>query len=102
KLEGHFGNDLELGEKAEPAKFGALAAQKLKFRGVVMQATWEGECWMFFNNGIAYWLILAAPRRDVVDYFAGKLPEDHVFVVSDRRGWREQPWATETFVSADK
>src|SRR5207302_1799726 len=36
-----------------------------------------------------------------LQHFAAELPEKHVFVVSDRRGWREQPAPTETFGMAD-
>jgi hypothetical protein len=101
KLEGHFGEDMELAAKAEPFKFGpqALPAQKLHFRGVVNDAKWDGECHMFFNNGIAYWLFMASPDSKVVAHFADELPEKLVFVVSDRRGWREQPPPVENFSS---
>jgi hypothetical protein len=101
KLEGHFGNEIELGAKVEPAKFGTLPAQKLLFRGVVKEAKWVGECYMFFNNGLAYWLFLASPEADVLEFFEGELPEKHIFVISERRGWREQPAPTEAFATSD-
>ena len=101
KLEAHFGTDMELDAKAQAATFGALPAQKLRFRGVVKEAKWLGDCYVFFNNGIAYWLFIASPDEKVIDRFAGELPEKHVFVQSDRRGWREQPPPVQSFVSSE-
>jgi hypothetical protein len=101
KLEAYFGTDMELDAKAQAVTFGALPAQKLRFRGVVKEAKWLGDCYVFFNNGIAYWLFIASPDEKVIDHFAGELPDKHVFVESERRGWREQPPPTETFASAE-
>jgi hypothetical protein len=101
KLEAHFGADMELDAKVQAVTFGALPAQKLRFRGVVKEAKWLGDCYVFFSNGIAYWLFIASPDEKVIDQFAAELPEKHVFVVSDRRGWREQPPPTESFASTD-
>jgi hypothetical protein len=99
KLEFHFGEALELDAKAEPVKFGALPAQKLQFRGEYKSVKWLGECYMFFNNGIAYWLFTASPDENLVVSYAEKLPLENIFIESERRGWREQPWPTETFPS---
>ena len=99
RLEKYFGTDLELGEKAEPVQFGTLSAQKLAFRGVIREAKWLGECYMFFKDGFAYWLFIGSPDETVVERFAQELPEKHVFVISDRRGWREQPPVMDTFTS---
>jgi hypothetical protein len=99
KLEAHFGENMELAAKAEPAKIGELPAQKLQFKGQVKAANWIGDCYMFFKDGIAYWLFMASPNANVVDQFAAELPEKNFFVVTDRRGWREQPPPTEIFGS---
>jgi len=99
KLEFHFGDALEMDTKPEPVKFGALPAQKLVFRGEYKSIKWLGECYMFFNNGIAYWLFTASPDDNLIVNYAEKLPQDHIFIEGDRRGWREQPWPTETFTS---
>lgn len=101
RLEAHFVDGLELAAKAEPMKFGNLQAQKLQFRGEVKSVRWLGEVYLFFNNGIAYWVIAASPDGSVLEYFADALPEYHVFVANDRKGWREQPLPTETFASID-
>ncbi len=101
KLEAYFGTDMELDANAQAVTFGALPAQKLRFRGVVKEANWLGDCFVFFNNGIAYWLFIASPDKDVIDRFAGELPDKHFFVLSDRRGWREQPPPVQSFASAE-
>jgi hypothetical protein len=99
KLEQYFGDKLELDKMAEPAKFASLNAQKLQFVGTVRDALWRGECYMFFNNGIGYWLFAASPDREILNRLAAELAEKHFSVVSDRRGWREQPTPTTTYKS---
>ena len=100
KLEGHFGDALELAAKAESAKFGDLAVQKLAFKGQYKAASWVGECVMIFKDGIAYWLIIASPDPQTIEHFAAELPEKNIFVLTERRGWREQAPPTETFASS--
>jgi hypothetical protein len=97
KLEGHFGEALELAAKAEPAKFAGLPAQKLQFKGQAKSANWLGECWMFFKDGMAYWVFVASPEWQKVEDFEEELPAKRFFTAVDRPGWREQPWPTETF-----
>lgn len=98
-LENHFGDALELGKNAEPSKFGELPALRLDFRGKLKEVFWPGECTMYFNNGIAYWLFAASPEPSVIEHFADELPKKNIFVASDRKGWREQPLPTEMFAS---
>ncbi len=100
KLEGHF-EALELGAKAEPVKANNLFMQKLPFKGQVKAGNWLGECYMFFNNGIAYWLFVSSPDWERVEEFAGFLTQKNLGVLSERRGWHEQPPPTETFTSAN-
>ena len=101
KLESYYGDALELGKKAEPAKIGDRAAQKIQFKGQVKAANWLGECYMFFNNGIGYWLFIASPDWSTVERFAEELPEKNFFIMSERKGWREQPAPVETFASSN-
>jgi DNA-directed RNA polymerase subunit RPC12/RpoP len=99
KLEGHFGGDMELSAKPEPDKFNELPAQKLQFKGKAGAAIWLGECWMFFKDGVAYWVFIASPDWQKVTDFEEEMPAKRVFVAVERRGWREQPWPTKTFQS---
>jgi hypothetical protein len=101
KLENVFGDALEIGKKAEPAKIGERASQKIEFKGQIKASNWRGECYMFFQNGIAYWLFIASPDKETIDYFAEKLPESNFFVESERRAWREQQPPSKTFASTD-
>lgn len=101
RLESYFSDTLELEKKAEPAKIKDLAAQKIQFKGQIKSANWLGECYMFFNNGIAYWLFLASPDWRTVEHFADELPKKYFFVESERRGWREQPPPMETATAAN-
>jgi hypothetical protein len=99
KLENQFGDALELGAKAEPAKFDGLPAQKIQFKGQIKTSNWLGECYMFFKDGIAYYCYLGSPDWETVQKYAASLPERHFNVMVERRGWREQPPPMETFTS---
>jgi len=101
KLETFYGDALEMGKKAEPAKIKDLPAQKIQFKGQIKAANWLGECYMFFNNGIAYWLYIASPDWNTVEFFADELPKKNFFIESERRGWREQPPPMETYASGN-
>lgn len=101
RLEGHFGDALELQAKAEPDKFGDLPAQKLQFKGQMNSANWLGDCWMFFKDGIAYWVFIASPEWQKVADFEDEMPNKRIYPTVERRGWREQPWPTESFKSED-
>ncbi len=101
KLEGHFGEALELAAKAEPADFAGLKGQKLQFKGQARSANWLGECWMFFKDGVAYWVFIASPEWDKVANFEEEMATKRVFAIAERRGWREQPWPLETFQSGE-
>lgn len=99
KLEGYYGESVELDTKALSANIGDVPAQKLRFKGQILASNWLGECYMFFQNGIGYWLYVASPQWETVEHFAAELPEKNFKVVSERRGWREQPPPVETFAS---
>lgn len=102
KLEAFFSDTLEIEKKAEPAKIKDLAAQKIQFKGQIKSANWLGECYMFFNNGVGYWLFLSSPDWRTIEHFAEEMPKKYFFVESERRGWREQPQPVETFTAVNK
>lgn len=99
KLESYFVDSIELSKKPEASKIAGLDAVKIQFKGQYKATNWVGECYMFFKDGIAYWLYLASPEWENVVAFAEILPKDNFFVSIERRGWREQPPPTETFIS---
>jgi hypothetical protein len=94
-----FAGDVELARAAEPIKFAALPAQKLPFAGAYRESRWLGDCYMFFNNGIGYWLFAASPDREVLDRIGSDLAGKQFVVLSERRGWREQPMPTTTYAT---
>lgn len=100
RLEGYFGDALELGAKADAGKFAEQASLRLQFRGVTKSTQWDGECHVFFKNGVAYWMFIASNDKAVAERFAEELSTSHVRVESARYGWREQPAPTETFASS--
>ena len=102
KLNGHFKDGLELGEKAIPVRANGLAMQKLQFKGQLNASSWLGECYIFFHHGVAYWMFISSPDWDQVEEWATAFTEKNFKVESDRRGWREQPAPTETFKSINE
>jgi hypothetical protein len=103
RLEQHFGDALDLAAKTEPIDFIGPPAQKLTFKGRTGAVTWWGECIMFAHHGFAYWIFLAGPTLEDLEPVMNTLKnEDTGFsLVTDRKGWREQPPPMVTFTSSD-
>jgi hypothetical protein len=102
RLAQHFGDNLELAAKTEPTDFAGEQAQALTFKGAVGAVNWWGKCILFTQDGIGYWFIAAGPTLDELRPHLAKLKADNSFtVVTDRRGWREQPPRMETFAAAN-
>lgn len=103
KLEGQFGESLELAAKTEPAEVAGVAAQRLTFKGQLGAVVSWGECTMFSYHGFAYWLFLGGPSLEDISTYAAELkkPETGIALETDRKGWREQPPRTVTFAAAD-
>jgi hypothetical protein len=103
KLEQHFGEAVEAAVKPEEAKFAGQAAQKLRFKGIVKSALWQGDCYMFFKSGFAYWFFIASPDLQVARDWSDMLQKEDTFSVQvvERRGWRALPAPTEKFADAN-
>lgn len=99
RLENHFGETLELGEKADDQEFAGQRAQRLEFKGEVRQVVWRGECFMFPYHGIGYWVFIAAPGLEEAQQELIEIQKDNrgVILADSRSGWRPQPPKTETF-----
>jgi hypothetical protein len=94
RLEGYFGENLELGERPEPGELAGRPAQVLPFRGSAGGVQWEGECHMTARHGLGYWLFVGAPSREAAQQVLAGLQGDRGrgLVLSDERpGWSEQP-----------
>jgi hypothetical protein len=102
RLENHFGESLELAEKADVKELIGLRAQRLEFRGMVKQVSWRGECYTLFQHGIGYWFYIAAPTLEAAQQELADLQADKrgFVLIDERRGWREQPPARETFTGS--
>lgn len=103
KLEGHFGESLELAAKAEPGDLGPAKGQKLTFKGQLGAVVSWGECTMFVHHGFAYWIFLAGPSVEHIQPYAAELKKEEsgLSLVTERTGWREQPAQLVTFFSSD-
>lgn len=93
RLENHFGETLELGEKADDQDFVGERAQRLEFKGELKQVVWRGECFMFPHHGIGYWVFMAAPTLEEAQQEMIEIQKDkRGFILADSRsGWRPQP-----------
>ncbi len=96
RLEALFGEAMELDARTEPCSIGKLPGQRLKFKGQMNAVSWWGECTLFFNNGFGYWFLTASPDLEIAQQLAGEMfREDGRFaLLSERKGWREQPAPT--------
>jgi hypothetical protein len=101
RLEGYFGDKMELDERPQQRELAGRPAQVLTFRGEFKEVPWMGECWALANHGLAYWVILAGAQgleqaqKTLEELQAGK---GKGFVLADeRKGWSEQPPAMSTF-----
>jgi hypothetical protein len=103
RLEQHFGQSLELAAKAEPTEFAGVPAQRLSFKGQLGVVVSWGEAVAFTHHGFGYWVFVAGPTlEDVQPHLAElKKEETGLSLVTDRKGWREQPPRTDTFASDD-
>jgi hypothetical protein len=104
RLEGFFGENLELGERPEPRELASRPALVLRFRGSVNNVEWTGECHMLSRHGFGYWLFIGgAPGAEVAQAIAAELRADKAmrFVLDDeRKGWSPRPPKMETFAAA--
>jgi hypothetical protein len=103
RLEQRFGENLELAPKAEPVELAGIAGQKLTFKGQRGAVVSMGECIMLSHHGFAYWIFLGGPKTEDVEPVIAELTraETGLSLVTDRKGWREQPPKTESFASSD-
>ena len=104
KLEARFGESLELGAKPEPTDFAGERAQRLAFKGQVGVVISWGECTMFSHHGFGYWVFVGGPSLDEVHEYDAELKKEKsgFALVTERKGWREQPPKMETFNSSDR
>jgi hypothetical protein len=94
RLEGYFGEDLQLDEHPEPAELAGRSAQRLRFRGMVNNVQWEGECFLLARHGLGYWFFMAgAPSMDAAKQALAELQQKGKGFQPDdeRRGWTELP-----------
>ena len=109
RLERQFQKSLEWAEKAEPvtgieAQPQGPPWQRLLFKGQLNSVVWWGYMYMTAQQGIGYWLYVAAPTKEAAEAI---FTEDLVGtgrglqLSSERRGWREQTAKIDSFATAD-
>jgi hypothetical protein len=98
RLKGHFGDTLELAEKADVDELAGERAQRLVFKGMTRQVFWNGVCYAFTHAGVGYWFFVAAPTLDNAEQTLADLQKERALsLVDERRGWSEQPPKLDTF-----
>lgn len=102
RLEGHFGDALELDNRAFKSELAGMECQCLRFKGTFNAVTWFGECYLLPHHGFGYWFFVATStpweRGDDAGQVKRRLEENKGFaLVTDRRGWTEQPPEMDTF-----
>ena len=102
RLEGHFGDALELGKRAIKSDLAGEECQTLPFKGTFNSVTWYGECFLLAHRGFGYWFFVATSSKwgaaDDARHVKSELEQSKSFVLAtERAGWTEQPPKMETF-----
>ncbi|MCI0681980.1 MAG: hypothetical protein L0Y71_07745 [Gemmataceae bacterium] len=102
RLEGHFGDALELAPRAFKSDLAGFECQCLRFKGTINAVTWFGECYLLPHHGFGYWFFVATAtpweRGDDAGRVKRQLEDSKSFaLVTERRGWTEQPPKMDTF-----
>jgi hypothetical protein len=95
-LEAHFGDALELNSKPSQATLAGEDCMSIRFKGTANAVVWEGEAYMLAYHGFGYWLYVAAPTWAEAATLKAEL-EKNFTLVTERRGWREQPPKMDSF-----
>ncbi len=102
RLENHFPDALELAKKATKSQLAGEDWQVLPFKGTSNSVTWYGECYLLTHHGFGYWLFVASSARwgraEDAAHVKAELDNGKNFaLLTDRKGWREQPPKMDTF-----
>lgn len=101
RLEGNFGETLELGANPVGREVLGEPARCVEFKGQTGVVVWRGEVWTFTHHGLGYWIFAGAPTLqqaqealiDLVD------TQKALAFADERRGWSEQPPKLESFAA---
>ena len=93
KLEKAYGENLELAAKQELTSFNNLPAVRLEFKGQIGSVVTRGEFMALAHHGFGYWIFLGAPTLEEARNHWNDLQTETtgLKLVTDRKGWREQP-----------
>jgi hypothetical protein len=93
RLEGRFGENLEVEEQAEKGELAGQPASVLRFLGDFDSVLWKGECYALAYHGLAYWVIVGgAPPEETPNALADLQEKGKGLILADvRSGWSEQP-----------
>ncbi len=102
RLERHFGDALELARNPLKATLAGEDCQALPFKGTINSVTWYGECYLLAYQGFAYSFFVAASvpwgKPQDARQIKEELEKNKSFtLVTDRRGWHEEPPKMDTF-----
>lgn len=102
RLESYFGDSLELATKTFKTQLAGEECQCLRYKGTISSVTWFGECYLFAHHGFGYWMFVSSSAAwdspdDAAQLKAELEKGKGLALVTDRKGWREQPPKMETF-----
>lgn len=102
RLQAIFGDSLQFNAHLEDAKFSGIDCRRTTFRGRIGAVQWNGEAYLIAHQGFAYCVLVAAPTLEEAQRQIAELDSSRrIQIVTDRRGWTEQPPEFETYVSTD-
>ena len=102
RLEGHFGDALELANRTFKSELAGKECPCLRFKGTFNAVAWYGECHLLAHQGFGYWFFVATSARwgaaDDAEHVKTELEKSKNFALAtERAGWTEQPPKTATF-----
>jgi hypothetical protein len=101
RLKNLFRDNLETGA-TKPGQLAGHAAQRLEFRGTRNQVAGQGECYLFSQHGIGYWVFVWSDQLEKAQQALAELQRDGkgFAVTAERKGWKERTPQVQTFAAS--
>jgi hypothetical protein len=104
RLRKHFTDNLELGDRVQNTEAAGRPALRLEFQGTRDGVVMRGDCYMLSYRGLAYWVLVWAPKvedaRAEWDALTGA--GRGLVLLDERPGWTEQPARLQTYPALNK
>lgn len=102
RLRALFSDSLQFNAKLDDAKFSGIDCWRTTFKGRLGAVQWNGEAYLVPHHGFGYWILVAAPTIEEAQQHIAEFDDRRaIALVTDRRGWTDQPPEPEVYASTD-